>query len=380
MIPMTPMRRLFFVFPLVMSACGAPTTNPTPPPSSTPPTVASASVAPTPEPKVDPPQPKTEVAPPAPPAPPSIPTKELQVAHSIDVGKWPEGIALVGDHAWVAESGQRRLAKIDLQQAKVVAHVNVGRLPVNMVTGPDDTVYALEFTDQRVRAVNSKNAATDHSRLPDSPQHMVLEDNALWVLLWDKASSADSTVVRIDLKTKAQKRSPKLGPNAWQVAMGHDRVWVGHEARISVLDKGTLEKKGDVALSDGAPTEASPKRTTFGRVVAGPQGIYGDYNSSVVRVDPKELKVTHRAKLGQLPLYMATTTNDLWVATREGSIWQLDPTTLEVRAEHKLPSVAQFHDLKVRDGLLYVTDFPRPGATDDGRLLVLRPASTAPRP
>ncbi|HRI62879.1 MAG TPA: hypothetical protein PK156_01545, partial [Polyangium sp.] len=200
-------------------------------------------------------------------------------------------------------------------------------------------------------------------------------DGALWVLLWDKNSSADSTVVRIDLKTKTQKRSPKLGPNAWQIAVGHDSVWVGHETRISVIDKSTLQKKADIALTDGVPQESSQKRTEFGRMASGPQGVYGDYNLGVVRIDPKTLSIAKRKRLGQMPLYMVALTNDLWAATREGSIWQLDPETLDVKAEHKLPKPGDFRDLKFRDGLLYVTESAPKGAKDEeaGWLRVLKP-------
>jgi DNA-binding beta-propeller fold protein YncE len=313
---------------------------------------------------------------------PTIATKELQVVQSIDVGKWPEGVALAGDIAWVAESGQRQLAKIDLKKGTVLSHANVGRLPVNMVSGLDGSVYALEHTDQRVRVVNAKGVISEFARLPDGPEGMVVDDGALWVLLWEKHSSADSTVVRIDLKTKAQKRSPKLGPNAWQIGVGHDHIWVGHETRISVIDKNTLEKKASIVLSDGLPAEASQFRTDFGRVAVGPKGVYGDLNLGVLRIDPQKMVITHRKRLGQLPLYMVALENVLWVATREGSIFQLDPETLDIRAEHKASAPIKVHDLKVRDGLLYVTEAPRPNSTDpkdeSGSLRVFRPDMTEP--
>lgn len=373
---MTQLLRFAAFFSLFTSACSAPTTNHSSPveppaPSSTGAPAQIVSVSP-PTPAVTPEL--TADKPPTPPTKPSaIPTKELQIVQAIDLGKWPEGVTLAGDYAWIAESGQRRLAKVDLQKATVVAHVNVGRLPVAMATGPDDSVYSLLGTDQIVSVVNAKGVSSTLARVPDSPEDMVLEDGALWVLLWDKASSANSTVVRVDLKTRTQKRSPKLGRNAWQIAFGHERIWVGHEARISVLDPVTLDKKTEIALIDDTPPESLSLRTTFGRIAAGPAGIYSDVNLSVVRIDPQQLTVTHRALLHQLPLHMVATPNDLWVATREGSIWQLDPLTLDVRAEHKLTPRPAIHDLKVRDGLLYITDSPRSGSKEDGRLLVLRP-------
>ena len=374
--PITP-----YVIPLLLAACGGspanPPTPPTPQASAAPCVCAcdsASAAAPAPSATVAGATPQPPIGHEKPIVTPTIPTRTLQIVQTINVGKWPEGLALSGQTVWVAESGQRQLAKIDLQKGVLVTHANVGRLPVDMLTGPDDSVYALERTEQVVRLVNTKGVMHEFSRLPDYPQGMALENDALWVLLWDEGSSGNSTVVRIDLKTKKQKRSPKLGPNAWQIAEGFDSVWVGHETRISVLDKSTLQKKADISLIDAIPAENSQKRTEFGRVAVGPRGVYGDYDLSVVRIDPQKMAITQRKRLGQLPLYMVVMPNDLWVATREGSIWQLDPETLAVRAEHKSSKPLDFHDLKFRDGLFYVTEHPGPEArTEDGWLRILKP-------
>lgn len=375
------MRFCAFVIPLLLSACGASTADPTPRPTPLATTSSSAQVTPPAPPtsaSAATPMPlASSAAAVVPPAPPGIPKRDLQIVQSINVGKWPEGVTLAGETAWVAESGQRQLAKIDLQTAKVVSHLDVGRLPVNLVTGPGDVVYALEVTDQKVRQIDTQGKTSEFAKLPDAPQFLAIDDDALWVLLWEKASSAAATVMRIDLKKKTKKRSAKLGPNAWQLGVGHDFVWVGHDGRISILDKVKLAKKTEIALDDGSHADAPGKRKAFGRIAVGPRAVYSDYNLGVVRVDPKQFGITHRKELGQLPLYMVATDKDLWVAGREGSIWQLDPDTLDVRAEHKLSFVLQFHDLKVRNELLFVTDFPRPGSSDDGRLLILRPLSEA---
>lgn len=360
------------ILPLFLLACSSASPNPTARAHSAPPPMTSATT-PIPPPSPPPPPPS---APENAVATPAIPTQELQLLQAISLGKWPAGVAVFSDFAWVAESGVRSMAKIDLKTNKVINRVNVGRLPVDVVTGPDESIYVLERTDQIVRKISNKGIATEFARLPDAPQHTVIDNEALWVLLWDKGSSADSSIIRIDLKTKAQKRSAKLGPNAWQIGVNENHVWVGHELEMSVLDKGSLQVKPAISLrGDQMPSENSQLRAEFGRVATGPKGVYGDYNMGVVRIDPTKFEIVRRKHLGQMPMFMIPSGNDLWVATREGSIFSLNAETLDIQVELKAPERLTIQGFQVRDGLFYTTEYPRPDAKDkeEGWLRIWKP-------
>jgi DNA-binding beta-propeller fold protein YncE len=369
------LRHLLRVFPVCLLACSSSSPDPITPPAAQPFAPASASAAPIPPtPPIESAAPAPSTAPEKPVVAPSIPTKELVLEQSINLGKWPAGIALTNDFARVAESGARSVAKIDIKTGKVVSRVNVGRLPVEVLVGPDETIYTLEHTDRIVRKITSKGVATEFARLPDVPQHMTIDGEALWVLLWENGGSADSTVVRIDLKTKAQKRSAKLGPNAWQIGVNGDFVWVGHDSMMSVLDRATLQPQPAISLRGDLPPEEGQVRKEFGRVAVGSKGVYGDYNLGVVRFHPSTMKILKRQHLGQMPMYMFPATHVLWVATREGSIFQLDLQTLEVQAEHKAAEKLMVQGFQVRNGLAYITEYPRPDSQDkeEGWLRVYR--------
>lgn len=89
-----------------------------------------------------------EVARPAPGVQPTPVT-----TRKIAVGKWPEGVTVVDGAAWVAESGDRKVARVDLATGKVDMRVAMGRLPTSMVTGPDGAIYALVVTDSSIKVI-----------------------------------------------------------------------------------------------------------------------------------------------------------------------------------------------------------------------------------
>ena len=81
---------------------------------------------------------------------PANPDQVVIAPEIIDVGKWAEGLAWDGRSLWVAESGQRTVARIDLAARRVVEHVKVGRLPTDMVATSAGAVDALVATDKSV--------------------------------------------------------------------------------------------------------------------------------------------------------------------------------------------------------------------------------------
>ncbi|MEZ5853191.1 MAG: hypothetical protein R3D67_00040 [Hyphomicrobiaceae bacterium] len=81
------------------------------------------------------------------------------------VGKWPEGIVYDGDAFWIAESGQRRIARLDERNGAVTKRIAVGRLPVDMLGASRGRIFALVYTDRLVweqprRGAGKKTCAT----------------------------------------------------------------------------------------------------------------------------------------------------------------------------------------------------------------------------
>jgi DNA-binding beta-propeller fold protein YncE len=340
-----------------------------------PPPVAAAPVAPPPPaPAVPAPVPVASTPAPAP-APAPLPERPpqpasvaLAVERAIPVGKWPEGVVVVGDAAWIAESGGRRVVKVDLARGEITARVSVGRLPVEMASSLAGEVYSLIHTDKEIWTIDPASArGRVLVRLPDDPEDMVYADGALWVLLWAKGSSQGSSVVRVDPATGRLTRSPELGPNAFALAVGHGRVWVAHGGgAISVVDQATLAPTGDLAVRDQH------------RLIAVGQGaVYADTRDGVVRIDPATGKVTHEVTLGAQLSVLSAEGDHLLAVDRAGRGWRLDPADLHVTAALSAPAgMGEPHAVAFHNGRLLFTDYSyRSGEPEraDGRLLVVTP-------
>jgi DNA-binding beta-propeller fold protein YncE len=235
---------------------------------------------------------------------------------------------------------------------------------VELATGPDGFVYALVHTDKTLLAIDpATNRTRVVARLPDGPESMIFADGALWVLLWHKDSSADSTVVRIDPKSGTQTRSERLGKNAWEMAVGGDHVWVLHDERISVIDAKTLAKQPDIAIASNHRTFA---------FVAG--AVFTEVGTTIVRIDPTTKEVTHRADMHEPIAVMVAAGNDLVAAGRGGKVWRLDASNLAVKAE--LTPKASFVPMFIvpnGDTFLITEHATSADKTEMGRLIVVRP-------
>lgn len=309
-------------------------------------------------PPVSPPMVEEPAPPPLdePPAPEALRFEEAK----IQVGKWPEGVALVGDTAWVAESGVRRLARVDLVKGAVAGQVGVGRLPVQLVGGAGE-VFALVHTDKTVMQVGAGRAKGKAlARLPDCPTSMKAGEGALFVLLWDACSSGGGTVVRVDPKSGKQQRSANLGANLWDVAAGHGQVWVGARDRVLVLDAQTLTSTASVEIPG------------YGQhILAGPQGVYVEAIGGVVRLDPAQpSRLTRVEGLGQIAAMTLLPGGAVAALNREGGLTVLDPVTLEIRGTFTPSAPFEPRDLIARpDGTLLITAH----AGDEGTLWVWTP-------
>jgi outer membrane protein assembly factor BamB len=288
----------------------------------------------------------------------------LAIVKALPVGLWPEGVALHDGDAFVAESGDRKIARVELATGKIKARIAAGRLPVELDAGPDGTVYALAHTDQNVLAIDpATNRARAVAHLPDYPQDLKLADGALWVLLWDKQSSADSTVVRVDPKNGKQTRSAKLGKSAWSLAVGGGRVWVAHDDRISVLDEITLEKKADLAIPSGHHA-----------LVAGAGAVFTDLGTRVAQIDLATQKIMLGPDLGEPTAALAIAGSEVLAAGRKGHVWRLDAATLTVKAT--LSPEAPFTPQAIAargDTIVVTTHDSRDAKAEHGTLLVIGP-------
>lgn len=315
------------VFAVAVAACaGAPTETQVAPPAS-PSAAPAASVVAAPSP------PASSAAASAPITAPVVrppPVGELKIDRTVALGLWPENVVVIGDDAWVTESGVRRVTKVSLTTDAPPKHVQVGRLPVELALAPNGKLYTVAQTDKQVWEIDpATTKARVFATLPDCPSDAALGDGALWVLLWQKCSSASSSVVRVSLSDKKQTLTDGTGESAWSIAHGHGRAWIAlGDSSVTVL--------GDP--SGGMKKVTAPKRSNTSRkITSGPRGIYLTDVDDVVRIDPATALRTHDARLDQRVLTMFADATRVVAATRRGTIWVLDPETLATELELRSP-------------------------------------------
>ncbi len=317
---------------------------------------------------VPPASPSTAAAKPNPSGlPASPPTATLEKA--IPLGKWAEGVVVSGGDAFVAESGQRRVVRIDPATGTVKARIAVGRLPVELATGPDGTVYVLVRTDMKIVAINPKtNEPRKVAQFADYPNDMVFADGALWVVLWKDNSSADSTVVRVDPATGKLKQSPRLGGGGQGLDVTGGKVWMSQPwttprvGRIVVLDQKTLVKQPDIPVTG----------TPWG-LRATAEAVFVALGSTVVRVNVANGEITHRLETGSRVALVEVAGQEVFVASEDGTIRQLDADSMAVKSIFHGEEASTPHGM-VRSGPhLLVTRHDEPeNLSETGNLLVIR--------
>ncbi|MCF6199774.1 MAG: hypothetical protein L3J67_10345 [Hyphomicrobiaceae bacterium] len=233
-----------------------------------------------------------------PPQAPNGPQAPDQVVTSptiINVGKWGGGIAYDGNHIWVAESGQRTVAKVDLHQGRVVKRFKVGRLPTDMVATGNGEVYALVTTDKKIWRANQQGRRSTVTKLKDCPEAMIGHGQYLWVVALYKCSSANSSLIRVDKRTGRKKKTGALGEWAQALTTHRNKIWVAHArwGRLSIVDQNTLKS-----------TSITINGASFWSIKANSRSIFaggreGDNNKAglLVMVDPNSNREVHRAYL-----------------------------------------------------------------------------------
>lgn len=316
-------------------------------------------------------------APPAPvSAPPPAPDTPvaLHIAAEFPTGKWPEDVLIEGDDAWVADSGDRRVSRIRLTSGETTDFA-VGRLPTHLARLPDGAHVALVQTTQIVSRIDAGGRkASTLAKLPDCPQAMAVEGDAIYVLLWERCSSVGGTVLRLDAKSPGKRplRSKPVGRNPFGLAVSGGRLFVAHgDGKIDVLDAGTLKP----ALADIEWVDVGAS----GQVEASAGGVFFDGPQTLGRLDPATGLRTHSVSLGKRIERLALHKDAVYAALEGGEIRVFAQADLALRRTYTLavgPLQVRGMDFWGED--LVTISFADEDALDDaagkppGRLLVLR--------
>lgn len=242
----------------------------------------------------------------------TVPEGVYRTASVIQLGKWPEGMAFDGAALWVAESGQRQIARIDMASRRVTRRVKVGRLPVGMIAGSDGRLFALVHTDKKVWLQHGRSGRT-LARLPECPQAIAGNGGRLYVLANVGCSSSATVVYGVDTDTGDVEKISDLTANAYGIASARGSLWIVHTigspATISRVDLGS-RSVSDLSLeglglyrvqSNGEKVFASGFKGQRGIVIAFDPTVHDEFRQQILSEPITALVATaaHVAAFGE---------------------------------------------------------------------------------
>ena len=284
---------------------------------------------------------------------------EVEISPEVfSVGKWPEGMALIGDSLWVAESGQRTLGEFDALSGTLIERVNCGRLPVHMAA-VEDRFYATINTDSKIwLQTASGNGDSIASTGSDYPEAITADETSIYVMMSIDGSSADSAAMKIDANSGKTIRSDRLGQNGADIAVGGGNLWVINNfyenealnAYLSRLNPDTLEMVDRLQLGGRQSSIQHSDNTLY---VAGGWEEYGSLVSYDARTGEALQYADYR---GKMIAKMDVTDRFVVTADSEGTIFIHDRSTLIPQRTIHLGIEPFFaHDLIATPEALYLS-------------------------
>ncbi|MGH2680033.1 MAG: adenylate/guanylate cyclase domain-containing protein [Actinomycetota bacterium] len=214
-----------------------------------------------------------------------------------------------------------RLLHIDPLHADVRSEgIEIGLATTQTVAAGFDAIWVLSD-----RTVSRVHPGTDELRpflvlpLPSgiATYSLVLDD-----LIW--LGDSDGTIVRMDPATGARDQA-ETGLSLSRLATTRDGVWVADvlDDVVVRVDRESLRPTGEQFGIGGSIDQMVGLGDDL--------WILDNHVGTVTRVDGAAGVVRDSARVGHEPTDMAVTSEAVWIADRDGSLYRVDATTLEVR-------------------------------------------------
>lgn len=243
-------------------------------------------------------------------APAPSPSAQVRLV-TIPVGVNPAGIAVSGRHAWVANSGEGTVTKIDVGTNRQVGKVVVGD-PANLEGCASHNIHQTPHGDFRIRNC-------------DLPKAVAVSTGAVWAGKGDTRS-----LVRIDPASDRIVATIPIGIEAWYIAASDTAVWVSDwrantvvrvdpaSGRVAATIAGLPNGPTGVAISPGAAWVASSRAAT------------------VTKIDSATNRVVDTIGTDMTPLPVTYAYGSIWVRNEfqegNGTVQRIDPATDRVVA------------------------------------------------
>jgi streptogramin lyase len=246
-----------------------------------------------------------------------------ELVRAIPVGNTPTEVAASDDWVWVLNSndGAGTISRIDAETRTRVSTFSIGGTPRNLLFAFGSLWVGTD--EGRVLRIDPRSDIEEESwtlRNAGEETNFGLDQGAGWLAPGPNAVWAGSlgTISRIDPATSEIDPRPSefWGPMAY----GFGSLWVlGPE--LERLSPETMRRVATVEL----PEDYSDIATGLGAV-----WVADDGSEAVLRVDPREERISRTYDVKGVPLGVAVGPDAVWTANETGTVARIDPRTDEV--------------------------------------------------
>ena len=230
---------------------------------------------------------------------------------TVKTGVNPAGIAVAGGYAWVANSGEGTVWKIDLATNRVSSKVVVGD-PQALAGCESHNVHQTPHGDFRIRNC-------------DLPKAVAVSRGAVWAGKGDTKS-----LVRIDPASDRVVATISVGVEPWYIAASDTAVWLSDWRTNTVV---RVDPASNSAVATVAGLPAGP---TGLAIVPGAVWVASSRANALTRIDTATNQVTATLATDPTPLPVAYAYGSVWVRNEfqegNGTVQRVDPTSAEVTA------------------------------------------------
>lgn len=277
---------------------------------------------------------------------------EPTVVGTVDVGTGPEQVALTADAAWVVDSEDDTVSRIDPDTDTVVATIPVGASPFGIAATPEAVWVANSEGSSVSRIDPDTDTVVATVALRSFPGGIAADEDEVWVAGFD-----DGSVTRIDPATNRVADIVRVGPSLNGIALTPDAVWAASPGAGTVtrIDRGSRQVTATLDL--GIDVQPNGVGATADAV-----WVTGFANDSVTRIDPATDEIVATIEAGNQVNGVAATETFVWVANQaDGTITQIDVATDRVVAT--IPVGEAPNGIAADDEVVWVTNFTTDTAT-----------------
>ena len=230
---------------------------------------------------------------------------------TIQTGVNPAGIAVGNGFAWVANSGEGTVWKVDLASDKVVGKIAVGD-PGALEGCETHNIHQTPHGDFRIRNC-------------DLPKAVAVSRGAVWAGKGDTKS-----LVRIDPTTDRVVATIPVGVEPWYIAASDAAVWVTDWRANTVV---RVDPATDHVVATIPGLEAGP---TGLAIAPGAVWVASSRGNALTRIDSATNQIAATLATDPTPVPVAYAYGSIWVRNEfkegNGTVQRVDPTSGHVTA------------------------------------------------